>query len=87
MILIDGNFWSSVGVLSSEPNPTGTRYGFFKGLVMSNGKTIYNEYDFFRNSPVNGVYYNNQYDWFKALGSFYSEPIYDQYTFYKNVTF
>tara|TARA_R110002167_G_scaffold54889_1_gene156360 strand:- start:2324 stop:3355 length:1032 start_codon:yes stop_codon:yes gene_type:complete len=87
MILIDSSFWSTVGVISSNGNPNGNQYGFYNSIDMSNAVTIYNQYEFFKNSPINGVYYNNQYEWYKAIGVFHSEPIFDQYSFYQNVTF
>ena len=87
MILIDSSFWSTVGVISSNGNPNGNQYGFYNSIDMSNTVTIYNQYEFFKNSPINGVYYNNQYEWDKAIGVFHSEPIFDQYSFYQNVTF
>ena len=70
MILIDSSFWSTVGVISSNGNPNGNQYGFYNSIDMSNTVTIYNQYEFFKNSPINGVYYNNQYEWYKATGYF-----------------
>lgn len=87
MILMDSGFWSSVGLVTNTGNPNGTQYGFYNSIEMSNGETVYNQYEFFKNSPVDGVYYNNQYEWYKAIGVLHSEPIVDQYTFFKNVTF
>jgi len=87
MILIDSDFWGDVGVVSNDGNPDGSQYDFYNYIEMSNGETAYNQYDFFKNSPVNGVYVDNQYDWYKAIGVLHVEPIYDEYSFYQNVTF
>ena len=86
MILIDNSFWTSVGVVMNDGNPNGNQYDFYNSIEMSNGETIYNQYEFFKNSPVDGVYYNDQYDWYRAVGVLYSEPIIDEYSFYQNVS-
>ena len=86
MILINSAFWTSVGVSESDGNPNGNQYGFYNTIEMSNAVTVKNQYEFFLNSPVNGIYYNNQYEWYRAIGLFHSEPIYDMYSFYNNVT-
>lgn len=86
MILIDSAFWQSVGVVSSTGNPDGNQHDFYNSIEMSNGETVLNQYDFFINSPVDGVYYYNQFEWFRAIGVLHSEPIIDQYSFYQNST-
>ena len=86
MILINSDFWTSVGVSESDGNPNGNQYGFYNTIEMSNAVTVKNQYEFFLNSPVNGIYYNNQYEWYRAIGLFHSEPIYDMYSFYNNIT-
>jgi len=86
MITIDSSFWSAVGVVSSDGNAKGNQYDFYNYIEMSNGETITNQYEFFKNSPVDGVYYNDQYDWYRAVGVLYSEPIIDEYSFYQNVS-
>ena len=87
MITIDASFWSSVGVDSSDGNTNGNQYDFYNSILMSNGVTVYNQKEFFKNSPINSIYYDDQLDWYRAIGVFYSEPIYDQYSFMQNVTF
>lgn len=87
MILIDSAFWSSVGLVLNTGNAEGNQYGFYNSIEMSNAVTVFNQYEFFKNSPVDGVYYDNQYDWYKAIGVLHSEPITDAYSFFKNVTF
>jgi len=64
-----------------------SQYEWHFRLVMSNAVTVYNRYDFYLNSPVNGVYYDNQKEWYEAIGELYSENIYDQYSFFQNVSF
>ena len=87
MILIDAEFWGNVGVVFSDGNSNGNQYDFYNYIEMSNGETINNQYGFFKNSPVDGVYYDNQLDWYRAIGVLYSEPIIDMDSFYNNVTF
>ena len=86
MITIDSSFWSAVGVVLSDGNAKGNQYDFYNYIEMSNGETVTNQYEFFKNSPVDGVYYNDQYDWYRAVGVLYSEPIIDEYSFYQNVS-
>jgi hypothetical protein len=69
-------FWQSWDVVSGNTQAT-NQYEFWKGMVMSNGDVLANQYDFF-------TYHNTtRYEWFKALQGTYPE-VWDEYTFYKN---
>jgi len=69
-------FWQSWGVVSGNTQAT-NQYEFWKGMVMSNGQVLNNQFDFF-------TYQNTtRYEWFKALQSTYPQ-VWDEYTFYKN---
>ncbi len=83
MILIDGSFWAAVGVTSSDGNADGTQYDFFNYIEMANGETVYNQYDFFKNSEVDGVFYNDHNEWARAVGVLYSESINNITDFYE----
>lgn len=87
MITINGAFLTSIGVVTVGNTFSASQQEWHTGLVMSNGTTVYNRYDFFLNSPVNGEFFNNQLDWYRAIGLFHSEPIYDQFTYMQNVSF
>ena len=49
MITIDASFWESVGVVNSDGNANGNQKDFYDSILMSNGNTVYNQYEFFRN--------------------------------------
>ena len=69
-------FWQSWDVVSGNTAAT-NEYEFWKGMVMSNGQVLNNQFDFF-------TYHNTtRYEWFKALQGTYPE-VFDEYTFYKN---
>jgi hypothetical protein len=69
-------FWQSWDVVSGNTQAT-NQYEFWKGMVMTNGDVLANQYDFF-------TYHNTtRYEWFKALQGTYPE-VWDEYTFYKN---
>jgi hypothetical protein len=69
-------FWSTWDVVSGNTQAT-TQYEFWKGMVMSTGQILNNQYEFF-------TYHNTtRYEWFKNLQETYPE-VYDEYTFYKN---
>ena len=69
-------FWQSWGVVSGNTQAS-NEYEFWKGMVMSTGQVLNNQYDFF-------TYHNTtRYEWFKALQGTYPQ-VYDEYTFYKN---
>jgi hypothetical protein len=69
-------FWQSWGVVSGNTQAT-NQYEFWKGMVMSTGQVLNNQFDFF-------TYHNTtRYEWFKALQSTYPD-VWDEYTFYKN---
>jgi hypothetical protein len=69
-------FWAGWDVVSGNTSAT-NQYEFWKGMVMSNGQILNNQYDFF-------TYHNTtRYEWFKNLQETYPE-VYDEYTFYKN---
>lgn len=69
-------FWQSWGVVSGNTAAT-NEYEFWKGMVMSNGQVLNNQFDFF-------TYHNTtRYEWFKALQGTYPD-VWDEYTFYKN---
>ncbi len=87
MILIDSSFWGNVGVASNDGNAAGNQYDFYNYIDMANGEVVTNQYQFFKESAVDGVYYNTPDDWYEAVGTLYSEPIIDEYSFYQNVTF
>ena len=86
MILIDSAFWASVGVTSSDGNADGSQYDFFNYIEMANGETVYNQYDFFKNSEVDGVFYNDHNEWARAVGVLYSESINNITDFYEVAT-
>lgn len=87
MILIDSSFWGNVGVASNDGNAAGNQYDFYNYIDMANGEVVRNQYEFFKESAVDGVYYDTPDDWYEAVGTLYSEPITDEYSFYQNVTF
>jgi hypothetical protein len=69
-------FWQSWGVVSGNTQAS-NEYEFWKGMVMSTGQVLNNQFDFF-------TYQNTtRYEWFKALQSTYPD-VWDEYTFYKN---
>jgi len=69
-------FWGEWDVVSGNTSAT-NQYEFWKGMVMSNGQVLSNQYEFF-------TYHNTtRYEWFRDLQSTYPE-VYDEYTFYKN---
>ena len=69
-------FWQSWDVVSGNTQAN-NQYEFWKGMVMTNGDVLANQYDFF-------TYHNTtRYEWFKALQGTYPE-VWDEYTFYKN---
>jgi hypothetical protein len=69
-------FWQSWDVVSGNTAAT-NEYEFWKGMVMSTGQVLNNQFDFF-------TYHNTtRYEWFKALQGTYPE-VWDEYTFYKN---
>lgn len=71
-------FWSGWNVVSGNTEAT-NQYDFWKGMVMSNGQVLNNQYEFFQ-------YHNtSRYQWFKDLQSTYPE-VWDEYTFYKNTS-
>jgi hypothetical protein len=71
-------FWGTWDVVSGNTQAT-TQYDFWKGIVMSNGQILNNQYDFF-------TYHNTtRYEWFKNLQGTYPE-VWDEYTFYKNTS-
>jgi hypothetical protein len=86
MIIIDSAFWTSVGVTSSDGNADGSQYDFFNYVEMANGETVYNQYDFFKNSEVDGVFYNDHNEWARAVGVLYSESINNITDFYEVAT-
>lgn len=87
MITINNTFLTSVGITGITSSSVSNQKDWFYDMGMSNGEVVNNRYDFFKNSPVDGIYYDNQYQWYKAIGDFYSEPIEDEYSFMNNVTF
>ena len=87
MITVNNSFLTSVGITGITASEVSNQKDWFYDMEMVNGETVYNQYDYFRNSPVNGVYYDDQYDWYKAIGVFHTEPIYDQYSYMNNVSF
>ena len=69
-------FWQSWDVVSGNTQAS-NEYEFWKGMVMSNGQVLNNQFDFFK-------YHNTtRYEWFKALQGTYPQ-VWDEYTFYKN---
>jgi len=69
-------FWAGWDVISGNTQAT-DQYGFWKGIVMTTGQVLNNQYDFFK-------YHNTtRYQWYKNLETTYPE-VYDEYTFYKN---
>lgn len=69
-------FWGTWDVVSGNTSAT-NQYEFWKGIVMSTGQVLANQYEFFQ-------YHNTtRYEWFRDLQSTYPE-VYDEYTFYKN---
>jgi hypothetical protein len=69
-------FWQSWNVVSGN-TAASNEYEFWKGMVMSTGQVLNNQFDFF-------TYHNTtRYEWFKALQGTYPE-VWDEYTFYKN---
>ena len=71
-------FWSGWDVISGNTQAT-NQYDFWKGMVMSTGQILNNQYEFFQ-------YHNTtRYEWFKNLQSTYSD-VFNEYTFYKNTT-
>jgi hypothetical protein len=69
-------FWGTWDVVSGNTQAT-TQYEFWKGMVMSTGQILNNQYEFF-------TYHNTtRYEWFRDLQSTYPE-VYDEFTFYKN---
>jgi hypothetical protein len=69
-------FWQSWDVVSGN-TAASNEYEFWKGMVMSTGQVLNNQFDFF-------TYHNTtRYEWFKALQGTYPE-VWDEYTFYKN---
>jgi hypothetical protein len=71
-------FWGTWDVVSGNTQAT-NQYEFWKGMVMSTGQILNNQYEFFE-------YHNTtRYEWFKNLQATYPE-VYDEYTFYKNTT-
>jgi hypothetical protein len=69
-------FWQSWDVVSGNTAAT-NEYEFWKGMVMSNGQVLNNQFDFF-------TYHNTtRYEWFKALQGTYPY-VWDEYTFYAN---
>ena len=69
-------FWQSWDVVSGNTQAN-NQYDFWKGMVMTNGDVLANQYEFF-------TYHNTtRYEWFKALQGTYPE-VWDEYTFYKN---
>lgn len=69
-------FWATWDVVSGNTSAT-NQYEFWKGMVMSNGQILANQYEFFK-------YHNTtRYEWFRDLQSTYPE-VYDEYTFYRN---
>jgi hypothetical protein len=69
-------FWQSWGVVSGNTQAS-NEYEFWKGMVMSTGQILNNQFDFF-------TYHNTtRYEWFKALQGTYPY-VWDEYTFYKN---
>jgi hypothetical protein len=69
-------FWQSWDVVSGN-TAASNEYEFWKGMVMSNGQVLNNQFDFFK-------YHNTtRYEWFKALQGTYPQ-VWDEYTFYKN---
>jgi hypothetical protein len=69
-------FWQSWDVVSGNTAAT-NEYEFWKGMVMSTGQVLNNQFDFF-------TYHNTtRYEWFKALQGTYPD-VWDEYTFYKN---
>ena len=71
-------FWGTWDVVSGNTQAT-NQYEFWKGMVMSTGQILNNQYEFFQ-------YHNTtRYEWFKALQGTYPE-VWDEYTFYKNTS-
>jgi hypothetical protein len=71
-------FWGTWDVVSGNTSAT-NQYEFWKGMVMSTGQILNNQYEFFQ-------YHNTtRYEWFKNLQGTYPE-VYDEYTFYKNTS-
>ena len=69
-------FWQSWDVVSGNTQAN-NQYDFWKGMVMTTGQVLANQYEFF-------TYHNTtRYEWFKALQGTYPE-VWDEYTFYKN---
>jgi len=69
-------FWQSWGVVSGNIQAV-NEYEFWKGMVMSTGQVLNNQFDFF-------TYHNTtRYEWFKALQSTYPY-VWDEFTFYAN---
>ena len=69
-------FWGTWDVVSGNTSAT-NQYDFWKGMVMSTGQVLNNQYEFFQ-------YHNTtRYEWFRDLQSTYPE-VYDEYTFYRN---
>lgn len=69
-------FWAGWDVVSGNTQAT-NQYEFWKGMVMSNGQILNNQFEFF-------TYHNTtRYEWFKNLQETYPE-VYNEYTFYKN---
>ena len=69
-------FWAGWDVISGNTQAT-DQYGFWKGIVMTTGQVLNNQYDFFK-------YHNTtRYQWYKNLETTYPE-VWDEYTFYKN---
>jgi hypothetical protein len=67
--------WDVVGGNTSATN----QYDFWKGMVMSTGQVLNNQYEFFQ-------YHNTtRYEWFRDLQSTYPE-VWDEFTFYKNTS-
>ena len=87
MITIDNTFLVSVGITGITATAVNNQKDWFYDMDMVNGETVNNRYDFFKNSPVDGTYYDNQFQWYKAVGVFHSEPIEDQNSFMNNVSF
>lgn len=71
-------FWSTWGVTAGNTSAT-NQYEFWKGMVMSNGQVLNNQYEFFQ-------YHNTtRYEWFRDLQTTYPE-VYNEYTFYRNTS-